>query len=133
MSYFNKTYSDFSVLEGLVISSITGTNDDSNHVVINTECGRTFHMRHEQDCCESVNITDVNGCADNVTTAPVYNAYKSTTDISGNGDAGTRTEFGIHTAYGSMYITWKGYSNGYYGTGVSFYEITDAGDESEEY
>lgn len=124
MRHYNKTYSDFSVLEGLVITSLEGASNRHNHVKIITECGREFHMLHQQDCCESVNITDVWGDSDSILNEPVREADCATADIS-CGERGERTTFTIRTANGRFRIEWEGYSNGYYGTGVSFYEISN--------
>lgn len=114
------SYRDINILVGLTISSITGMDDSD--VTIKTECGKSFRMRHEQDCCETVAIKEVIGSTYDVVGEPVRNAYKTTSDCSGKYESGTRTVFTIGTNSGSLSIVWEGYSNGYYGEGVSFYE-----------
>lgn len=118
-------YCDVSELKGLTIASIDGLGDD--YVVIKTECGETYGMQHFQDCCESVGIKQVFGMAADIIGVPVDHADQSTSDCSGEYSSGTRTTFTIHTRNGTLIIIWEGYSNGYYGEGVSFYEDDGSG------
>lgn len=115
-----RNYCEFSDLVGKTITSIDGLS--SNHVVINTECGNTYQMHHEQDCCEHVYLKHVYGAECYVINEPIIYANSYTSDCSGEHGSGTRTTFTITTGSGSLILIWEGYSNGYYGEGVSFYE-----------
>ena len=42
-------------------------------------------------------------------------------------ECGTRTTFTLSTGDNSLILVWEGYSNGYYGEGVSFYERDGSG------
>ena len=115
-----RDYCGFSDLVGKTITSIDGLSSD--HVVIKTECGKTYQMYHEQDCCEHVSLKLVYGNVSDVIGEPVRYANSDTSDCAGEYESGTRTTFTIHTRDGSLILVWEGYSNGYYGEGVSFYE-----------
>lgn len=113
-------YCSFSDLTGKTIVSIDGLED--NRVAIKTECGKTYQMYHQQDCCESVSLKEVYGNAANVIGTPIDYANSDTSDCSGRYESGTRTTFTLHTREGTLILIWEGYSNGYYGEGVGFYE-----------
>lgn len=118
-------YCSFSDLTGKTITSIEGLNSD--HVTIKTECGKTYGMRHFQDCCENVSLKEVYGNAADVIGTPIDYANSDTSDCSGRYESGTRTTFTLHTREGTLILIWEGYSNGYYGEGVSFYEDDGSG------
>lgn len=118
-------YTTFSDLTGKTIVSIDGL--DSDHVVIKTECGKTYGMQHFQDCCESVSLKEVLGNPSNLIGTPIRYANSDTSDCSGTYESGTRTTFTLSTGDDSLILVWEGYSNGYYGEGVSFYEDDGSG------
>lgn len=118
-------YCGINALVGKTITSIDGLNND--HVTIKTECGKTYGMRHFQDCCEHVSLKEVLGNANSIIGQEVRYANEDTSDCSGQYESGTRTTFTIHTTGGSLILIWEGYSNGYYGEGVSFYEDDGSG------
>ena len=118
-------YTTFSDLTGKTIVSIDGIEND--HVVIKTECGKTYGMKHFQDCCERVSLEGVLGNPSDVIGSPISYANSDTSDCSDTHDSGTRTTFTIQTNGGSLVLIWEGYSNGYYGEGVSFYEDDRSG------
>jgi len=59
---------EFSELVGKTIVKITG---DEEHLKIVCETGEVYFMYHEQDCCERVEIEDVNGDLDNLIGYPI--------------------------------------------------------------
>lgn len=118
-------YTTFSDLIGKTIVSIDGL--DSDHVVIKTECGKTYRMQHFQDCCESVSLKEVLGNPSDIIGTPIRYANSDTSDCSGTYESGTRTTFTLSTDDDSLILVWEGYSNGYYSEGVSFYEDNGSG------
>lgn len=118
-------YTTFSDLTGKTIVSIDGL--DSDHVVIKTECGKTYEMQHFQECCESVSLTEVLGNPSDIIGTPIRYANSDTSDCSNTHECGTRTTFTLSTGDNSLILVWEGYSNGYYGEGVSFYERDGSG------
>jgi len=132
MYWNNFKYFDFSDLVGLTLVSITKTtNDDGNDdLIFKTECGRTFHMYHSQDCCESVYIDDISGDLDDLIGSPIVTAYEASNEVDKKDEDYSWdslcvwTFYKIATVKGWVDIRWYGHSNGYYGVGVDFYEVT---------
>ena len=84
-----------------------------------------YLMYHEQDCCESVIIEDINGDINDLM-GMVLGAEKRT-NIPGYNegliidfDSVTWTFYRIWTRKGMVVIRWWGESNGYYSEEVSF-------------
>jgi len=121
---------DISILNGRVIKEVTGLNDDSDKVTFVMEDGKVYEMYHDQDCCESVYIEDVEGDASMLNGQRVVLAYESsTTECPNEREAGKWREddeqwtfYRISTFLGVVVIRWYGSSNGYYSTSVDFRE-----------
>ena len=80
---------------------------------------------HDQDCCESVTVDDVNGDWSDLIGSPLLVAEER----SEHGDAEYGTEtwtfYTFRTVKGSVDVKWYGESNGYYSESVDFvYEET---------
>ncbi|HNN58908.1 MAG TPA: hypothetical protein PKN93_18520, partial [Leptospiraceae bacterium] len=67
----NENRRKFAVLKGLTIKSIIGASAGSEEILIETECGKTFKMHHEQDCCECVSIDSVVGDISDLIGVPI--------------------------------------------------------------
>ncbi len=130
MSYYDK-HREVSELVGLTISSITR---DGDTVTIQTGDGRLFIIQHHQDCCENVRLVDsvipdgVVGqkvvSASHNSDSPELSWYERVTGCS-SWDSATRTDIKIELENGLVvHLVWLGESNGYYGEGVSFEELT---------
>jgi len=78
-------------------------------------------MYHEQDCCESVSIDDINGDLDDIMNSPILLAEEVIN--SGENEWGTETWtfYKLSTIKGTVVIKWYGESNGYYSETV-YYE-----------
>ena len=87
----------FAVLKGLTIKSIIGASAGSEEILIETECGKTFKMHHEQDCCECVSIDSVVGDISDLIGVPILLAEES------EGELPPKNEFG----YTDESCTWK--------------------------
>ena len=121
---------DFSILKGLIITSIDGLEDDSTEVVFTTSDGRRFEMSHSQDCCERVSIEDVCGDVNDILNSPILLAEEETSDKDPvdvnkecHDDLYCWTFYKLSTFKGDITIRWYGESNGYYSVGVDFEEI----------
>lgn len=116
-------------LEGLTILEVTGLEDQSELVIIKAQKNerskiRTFRMLHHQDCCECVNIADIDGGAEDLIGGQVLKAYESSNDATaGVSESGTWTFYTIQTNKGCVWIRWLGESNGYYSESVDFEEV----------
>lgn len=94
--------------------------------------GYLYSMLHQQDCCESVSIDDIDGDLDDLIGSPIlkcevvsnYGDDKSLSEdlynISKNAESSTWTFYKFATMKGYVTIRWFGESNGYYSEGVDF-------------
>ncbi len=110
-------------LVGKVIKNITGLKKGSEKVRIFTECGQEYLFYHQQDCCESVDLNDYEGDAEDligglITTAEIVEDDHD--EESECVDSGTWTFYKIETSKGGLWMRWLGESNGYYGEEVDF-------------
>ncbi len=126
--YYKRGYRDFSALIGEKLVSVEGCEVDSEGIAFKTESGKVFNMYHDQDCCESVRIVQIDGdVADLV--GEVFDAREESGETPAdyadfNFDYSyTWTFYVIRTERGTVTIRWLGESNGYYSESVSFKEL----------
>ena len=112
-------------LIGLTLKEIKVSDDEITFI---TECGRTFLMYHEQECCEDVSIDDICGNLDALIGAPIMVAEESTNSDNSKSpyyeESHTWTFYRIGNILEFVVIRWYGESNGYYSESVNFREIT---------
>jgi hypothetical protein len=117
---------DIKVLLGLVLAEVTATDEEVRFVTAGT--GRTFLLYHEQDCCESVTVDEIDGPLDLLVGSPIIQAE----EVSGEPPVVTReyepesetwTFYKLATAKGHVTIRFYGTSNGYYSERVYFSEV----------
>ena len=96
---------------------------DKEEIIFTTSEGDKYKMYHEQDCCESVEIDDVNGDYEDLLNTRLNVAEERTNEnLDDDGDfSQTWTFYEFRTRKGSVNIKWLGESNGYYSESV---EIT---------
>lgn len=114
-------YSPIAQLYGAVIDQIDGMEAGSEKIVLYLSDGRKAWFWHERDCCESVEVCDVDGDPEDLIGLPLLAA--ETVSSSANSDvieSGTWTFYRFATAQGWVVIRWLGESNGYYSEDVSF-------------
>lgn len=119
---------DFATLVGKTITRIEGTRGD-DRITIHTSDGYIYSMYHEQDCCESVYIEDIEGDYADLINLPLVLAEVSTNSDdapeSSYDESFTWTFYRLATEKGFVVIRWYGSSNGYYSESVSFYGKLD--------
>ncbi|MFM7896670.1 MAG: hypothetical protein ACKO8L_12255 [Flavobacterium sp.] len=107
--------------------------DESNYpnwLIFTFDDGNKIKMYHEQDCCENVEIVDIDGDLQDLVGGVLvdFSERKSNLfdelqiEIKGikpSDDSYTWTFYHITTSKGSVNIRWLGESNGYYSEGVS--------------
>lgn len=71
-------------------------------------------MHHNQDCCETVTIEDLNGDLNDLLGVPILVAEEREQDDPKAGESATWTFYCLRTLKGSIDIRWYGESNGYY-------------------
>jgi hypothetical protein len=116
-----------------VIESIEGLEEDSSDVTIKFTDGTYITQYHEQDCCESVYITQVDGNASKHIGATMISLEEkvldsedmSSDDLPDYYESLTATFYTMKTSKG--YLDWRffGESNGYYSESVNCKFITD--------
>lgn len=125
MSYWNKEV-ELNVLVGKTIKNITGLEKESDEVRIFTECGQEYMFYHSQDCCESVELNDYDGEAEDLIGGLVTSAEIAGGDHDKEpeyADSFTWTFYKIETSKGGLWMRWLGESNGYYGEEVDFVRV----------
>jgi len=88
----------------------------------NTAC----RFYHDQDCCESVVIDDVNGDLQDLIGNPILVAEERVNEDPGEDadyDSHTWTFYTFRGIGGSVDVKWHGSSNGYYSESVDFQMI----------
>lgn len=109
-------------IEGLTFNKVERVevnHDDQVHFY----CGdRVFKMLHFYDCYEDVWISDINGDLQDLVGVPILVAEAREEEDTTAPESGTWTFYTIRTIKGSVDITWRGHSNGYYSESIDFVE-----------
>lgn len=114
--YFTKDYVTVQDLIGETIGVIREREDE---VVILCHSGRVFTFDHQQDCCESVTVTEVRGI-DLVGGATITDAKEEIISPERRGyESATDSTFTLITEKGDLVIKFHGESNGYYSETVT--------------
>ena len=120
---------NFSILKGKTLVSVENPNDEV--IYFETAEGEEYRLWHQQDCCESVTIEDINGDLEDLVGHPILLAEEVTHENENPKDitppeyqdSFTWTFYKLSTIKGSVTIRWYGESNGYYSEAVSFGEV----------
>lgn len=116
-------HSDIDFLKGAIITKIEGMEEDSAEVYFYLEDGSCYKMYHEQDCCESVWLSDVCGDVDDLLLSEIHHAEERTTTGEDDWGTNTHTFYDIQTAKGCVNLRWVGESNGYYSESVYIVKV----------
>ena len=110
-----REYVGINYLLGKTLKEIV--NDYDELEFITTEDEKVL-MFHDQDCCESVYIEDINGDLDDLIGEPILMAEEITEQGDVEWGTYTWTFYKIATIKGTVVIRWNGESNGYYSESV---------------
>lgn len=99
--------------------------DDDCEIHMKFSDGSYCRWHHEQDCCESVGIEDINGDLSDLIGHPLLVVdVRTNKSESRHGDSETWTFYTLRSIGGSVDIRWHGESNGYYSESVDFELLT---------
>lgn len=111
----------FSDLLGQTLLDITV---DVDRIVFSTVKGEQYLLWHNQDCCESVGVEDIDGDIQDLINSPITQAEESSNSDDAPKSQGeeswTWTYYKLATIKGYVTIRWYGSSNGYYSESVEF-------------
>jgi len=110
----------------LVIESIEGLEEGSDEVTIRFVGGSHINQWHDQDCCESVTVNQVDGNVSKHIGAQVYGFEEkvlardelSPEQLPDYLESLTATFYTLKTSKGYLDWRWYGESNGYYSESV---------------
>lgn len=112
-------------LVGKIFTSVEASSASKDEIVFIESDGTRYRMFHEEDCCESVSIEDINGNLSDLVGSPILMAEEesNSTDpqpADQGDDSWTWTFYRFATSKGYVTIRWFGCSNGYYSESVTF-------------
>jgi hypothetical protein len=127
-------YFDKEILLADIIGKTIGAlevSEDKRELKFACTDGSVYLMKHDQDCCESVEIDDIVGELDDLIGIPLLKAEAVSSDEDPSIDDKSRDYYDSHTwtfyhfatIKGYVTIKWLGESNGYYSEDVSFYKL----------
>jgi hypothetical protein len=93
---------------------------DDEAIIFKTE-NKKFYMFHNQECCEQVYISDIVGDLDILKNSPILKAEETSNSEYIEYGSLTWTFYNISTVKGTVTLTWRGESNGYYSESVDIY------------
>lgn len=108
-------------LKGRTLVRIEGAKMGSDRIVLEDKEGARWTFLHEQDCCESVLVDQVDGDLSDLIDRPLLLAEETTEEHEPDGEHETWTFYRFATTKGYVTIRWCGHSNGYYGEHVSLF------------
>ena len=112
----------YTKLIGKTIKSITGLSESSEVVIINFTDGSLITQTHDQDCCETVQVEQVDGPVAKHIGAKFYGLDEKEIgnyeQVVNGYDSLTATFYTLKTSAGYLDWRWYGESNGYYSESV---------------
>ena len=111
---------------GKTIRSIKREGDEQ--IIFIMDNGDKYFMYHDQDCCESVRVEDIDGDLEDLIGKPLLMSESVSGEFGENldgDDSFTWTYYKMATSRGYVTIRWYGSSNGYYSEDVSVYLLKE--------
>ena len=122
----DENHVNVSTMIGETCVHIAGMDIASDLITFTMQSGRIFTLKHNQDCCEAVEVEDVIGYPETLLGTPILVAEErsnSTDPLPPNSweDSYTWTFYTFATVKGFVTLRWLGQSNGYYSESVDCY------------
>ncbi|AGY46634.1 hypothetical protein BigBertha_126 [Bacillus phage BigBertha] len=95
----------------------------SDQLVFYDTDGEVYLMFHNQDCCETVDIEDIEGDLEDLLHSPILMAEEVTNQGNTRWGSQTWTFYKFSTIKGTVVLRWLGESNGYYSESVDFLKL----------
>lgn len=123
---------DYTVIKEFVGKTIGSVeiNKDRDEIIFVFTNGENYLMYHEQDCCESVYIEDIEGNLLDLVGSPLLLAEEANSidplpgqEVSVYDDSFTWTFYRFATVKGYVTLRWFGRSNGYYSESVKIKKL----------
>jgi hypothetical protein len=113
-------------LLGVTLTAVE-ISDDKQSLILRASHGRVFKACHSQDCCESVDLNEVDGDLEWLIGSEIILAAEEVStpapaNRKGGDDSETWTFYKLGTVKGAVTFRWVGSSNGYYSEDVCFWE-----------
>ena len=119
---FDKRYRSSCNIKDMVGKKVVGIYyDDENFQVLTDDCVYAFY--HEQNCCESVYLTQVDGISDKIIGSRIFIAEEVVDEKDTEYGHTTWTFYKIGTTKGMIDFRFQGESNGYYSESVYLIKI----------
>ena len=108
------------------ILAIEGLEQGSEKIVFRMMTGNLI-LEHQQDCCESVAVEDLEGDAEDLVGQVLLHAEEvvngkeagQSGEVDDYGESMTWTFYKFRTTGGDLWVRWLGESNGYYSERVA--------------
>lgn len=103
---------------GKTVTEVDGLSVGSECVMFTFEDSSVLRMYHSQDCCESVNVVQIDGESADLMEAPLVMAEIVSSDDAPapeHAESYSWTFVKFATSKGYVTVRWLGESNGYYG------------------
>lgn len=119
------------IIKEFINKTIVGVSILADEIGFVFSDGTAYKMYHEQDCCEGVQVEDIDGDISSLIGSPLLVAEKVTHNNSnpagvprlGNDESFTWTFYKLSTQLSSVTIRWYGQSNGYYSEEVDIRKV----------
>ena len=119
---WDERYRNSCDIKDMVGKKVLGIYYDEENFQILTDDG-VYAFYHEQSCCESVWLTQVDGISDKIIGSRIVIAEVVTDEKSVAGGSITWSFYKIGTNKGMIDFRWQGESNGYYSESVDLIKI----------
>ena len=117
-----KPYRKYCDMKDMVGKKVLGIYyDEENFQILTDDCVYAFY--HQQDCCESVWLTQVDGISNKIIGSRIVIAEVATDEKDTEYGHITWTFYKIGTTKGMIDFRWCGESNGYYSESVDLIKI----------